>query len=36
MPTVLNKDTAGKVVRVKPDPNSQRAEQFPALIARKD
>ena len=32
----MNKDTAGKAVKVKPDPNSQRAEQFPAPIANKD
>lgn len=35
MPTVLNKDTAGKAERVKPEPNSQRAELFPARIANK-
>jgi hypothetical protein len=36
MPTVLDRDTAGKVVKVKPEPNSQRAEQFPAQIANMD
>jgi hypothetical protein len=32
----LGIDTAGKAAKVKPEPNSQRAEQFAAQIANTD